>query len=225
MHGIAILVKNNIAKDCIRIPDESKLEIVHLRMSNTVPALNIIGTYINCQWRSTAVEDIKMEWHLYTEKVQQAMHRGEAVLCMGDFYRPLQAKKFSHGTNLLNDWLKEEQVYLINNKKVSTRIDPSNGSGSVLDLAIVSEDLRKQVKSFKVDDERSMSAYSMFHRKGKINKKFSDHLSIKLVINMPVISNKGNNKKKPIINMNNKEGWTRYPDVTDRYANLMKNSI
>ena len=106
-----------------------------------------------------------------------------------------------------------------------TRIDPSNGSGSVLDLAIVSEDLRKQVKSFKVDDERSMSAYSMFRRKGKINKKISDHLSIKLVINMPVISNKGNNKKKPIINMNNKEGWIRYPEVSDRYANLIKNAI
>ena len=106
-----------------------------------------------------------------------------------------------------------------------TRIDPSNGSGSVLDLAIVSEDLRKQVKSFKVDDERSMSAYSMFRRKGKINKKFSDHLSIKLVLNMPVISSKGNNKKKPIINMNNKEGWIRYPEVSDRYANLIKDAI
>ena len=70
-----------------------------------------------------------------------------------------------------------------------------------------------------------MSAYSMFRRKGKINKKISDHLSIKLVINMPVISSKGNNKKKPIINMNNKEGWIRYPEVSDRYVNLIKNAI
>ena len=42
---------------------------------------------------------------------------------------------------------------------------------------------------------------------------------------MPVISNKGNNKKKPIINMNNKEGWIRYPEVSDRYANIIKNAI
>ena len=105
----------------------------------------------------------------------------------GNFNRPLQAKKLSHGTNLLNDWLREENVYLINNRKISTRIDPSNGSGSVLDLAIASEDLRKNVKYFKVDHERVTSAFIMYRRKGTINKKFSDHLSIKLVLNMPML--------------------------------------
>ena len=88
---------------------------------------------------------------------------------MEDFNRPLQAKKLSHGTNLLNDWLREENV-LINNRKINTRIDPSNESGSVLDLTIASEDLRKHVTCFKVDNERIMSAYSMSHRKGIINK-------------------------------------------------------
>ena len=115
MHGIVILVNNSIKKDVIRIPDESDLEIVHLRVSNTLPAVNIIGTYLNCESRSS-VEDIKKEWHLFTDKVQQSMQRGEAVVCMGDFNRPLQAKKLSHGTNLLNDWLREENVYLINNR-------------------------------------------------------------------------------------------------------------
>ena len=224
MHGIVILVNNSIKKDVIRIPDESDLEIVHLRVSNTLPAVNIIGTYLNCESRSS-VEDIKKEWHLFTDKVQQSMQRGEAVVCMGDFNRPLQAKKLSHGTNLLNDWLKEENVYLINNRKINTRIDPSNGSGSVLDLAIASEDLRKNVKCFKVDNERIMSAFSMYRRKGTINKKFSDHLSIKLVLNMPMIIRKQNNKRKPIINIHNKDGWIRYPEVTDKYADLIQSAI
>ena len=224
MHGIVILVNNSIKKDVIRIPDESDLEIVHLRVSNTLPAVNIIGTYLNCESRSS-VEDIKKEWHLFTDKVQQSMQRGEAVVCMGDFNRPLQAKKLSHGTNLLNDWLREENVYLINNRKINTRIDPSNGSGSVLDLAIASEDLRKNVKCFKVDNERIMSAFSMYRRKGTINKKFSDHLSIKLVLNMPMIIRKQNNKRKPIINIHNKEGWIRYPEVTDKYADLIQSAI
>ena len=224
MHGIVILVNNSIKKDVIRIPDESDLEIVHLRVSNTLPAVNIIGTYLNCESRSS-VEDIKKEWHLFTDKVQQSMQRGEAVVCMGDFNRPLQAKKLSHGTNLLNDWLREENVYLINNRKINTRIDPSNGSGSVLDLAIASEDLRKNVKCFKVDNERIMSAFSMYRRKGTINKKFSDHLSIKLVLNMPMIIRKQNNKRKPIINIHNKDGWIRYPEVTDKYADLIQSAI
>ena len=224
MHGIVILVNNSIKKDVIRIPDESDLEIVHLKVSNTLPAVNIIGTYLNCESRSS-VEDIKKEWHLFTDKVQQSMQRGEAVVCMGDFNRPLQAKKLSHGTNLLNDWLREENVYLINNRKINTRIDPSNGSGSVLDLAIASEDLRKNVKCFKVDNERIMSAFSMYRRKGTINKKFSDHLSIKLVLNMPMIIRKQNNKRKPIINIHNKDGWIRYPEVTDKYADLIQSAI
>ena len=44
MHGLAIFVRNCIAKRALRIHDESDLEIVHLRLSSTVPALNIIGT-------------------------------------------------------------------------------------------------------------------------------------------------------------------------------------
>ena len=58
------------------------------------------------QWRI-----LKQEWHLFTDKVQQSMQ--EAVVCMGDFNRPLQSKKLSHGTNLSNDWLMEENVYQI----------------------------------------------------------------------------------------------------------------
>ena len=46
MHGLAIFVRNSIAKRTLRIHDESDLEIVHLRLSSTVPALNIIGTYL-----------------------------------------------------------------------------------------------------------------------------------------------------------------------------------
>ena len=106
--------------------------------------------------------------------------------------------------------------------KINTRIDPSNGSGSILDLAIASEDLRKHVTCFKVGNERIMFAYS---RNGNINKKFSDYLSIKLVLNMPMIICKRNNKRKPIINMHNKEGWIRYPKVSDKYADLIQSAI
>ena len=70
-----------------------------------------------------------------------------------------------------------------------------------------------------------MSAFSMYRRKGTINKKFSDHLSIKLVLNMPMIIRKQNNKRKPIINIHNKEGWIRYPEVTDKYADLIQSAI
>ena len=89
MHGLAIFVRNSVAKRTLRIHDESDLEIVHLRLSSTVPALNIIGTYLQVESRQT-VDNINRVWNLYTEKVQHVLDRGEALLCMGDFNRPLQ---------------------------------------------------------------------------------------------------------------------------------------
>ncbi|HAO15683.1 MAG TPA: hypothetical protein DDE71_09020, partial [Tenacibaculum sp.] len=68
MHGLAIFVRNCIAKRALRIHDESDLEIVHLRLSSTVPALNIIGTYLQVESRQT-VESINRGWNLYTERV------------------------------------------------------------------------------------------------------------------------------------------------------------
>ena len=70
-----------------------------------------------------------------------------------------------------------------------------------------------------------MSAFSMYRRKGTINKKFSDHLSIKLVLNMSMLIRRQNNKRKPIINIHNKEGWIRYPEVTDKYAELIQDAV
>ena len=110
MHGLAIFVRNCIAKRALRIHDESDLEIVHLRLSSTVPALDIIGTYLQVESRQT-VENVNRVWNLYTERVQHVLDRGEALLCMGDFNRPLQAKRLTHGTKLLNEWLKDKNIF------------------------------------------------------------------------------------------------------------------
>ena len=55
-----------------------------MRLSNTVPALNIIGTHLNVESRVKA-HDTNKTWNSYTEMVQQVLDRGEACICMGDF--------------------------------------------------------------------------------------------------------------------------------------------
>ena len=45
MHGVSVFVHKSLNKHVIRIPDESELECVHIRLENTTPALNIIGVY------------------------------------------------------------------------------------------------------------------------------------------------------------------------------------
>ena len=112
MHGICILMRNDIAKHALRIHKESELEVVHVRLSNTVPALNIIGTYLNVESREKA-DDINKTWNSYTEMVQQVLDRGEACICMGDFNRPMQAKKPTLGTRLLNEWIEGGTIKLI----------------------------------------------------------------------------------------------------------------
>ena len=224
MHGICILVRNDIAKHALRIHNESELEVVHVRLSNTVPALNIIGTYLSVESRVKA-DDTKKTWNNYTEIVQQVLDRGEACVCMGDFNRPLQAKKPTLGTKLLDEWIEGGTMKLINDRKVNTRLDPGRGTGSVLDLAIISANIEKSVTHFKVDSERKMTAFAMLKRKNKtIDKRFTDHFTINLKLKIPTRTfTKG--KKRKIINMNNKEGWLLYPEITDKYASKMVNAV
>ena len=217
MHGVLILIRNGLAKNCLRIHDESDLEIVHVRMSNTIPSLNIIGTYLKVEGRETIDYTDRM-WKLYTDRVEHALNRGEAVLCMGDFNRPLQAKKPSHGTKLVNEWLNEKSMILLNDRKVNTRIDPGRGNGSVLDLAIVSANIENNITRFTVDTQRKMTAFKMVKRgNSEVEKKFTDHLTIKLEMKIHMkIQSKGKNKR--IINLKNDEGWNVYPEITDKHA-------
>ena len=224
MHGICILMRNDIAKHALRIHKESELEVVHVRLSNTVPALNIIGTYLNVESREKA-DDINKTWNSYTEMVQQVLDRGEACICMGDFNRPMQAKKPTLGTRLLNEWIEGGTMKLVNDRNVITRLDPGKGTGSVLDLAIVSANIEESVTQFTVDSQRKMTAFAMIKNKNKtVEKKFTDHFTINLKLKIPMKSfSKG--KKRKIINMKNKEGWLLYPETSDRYASKIVRAV
>ena len=93
--------------------------------------------------------------------VQQVL----ACMCMGDFNRPLQAKKSTPGTRLLKEWIEGGTMKLINNKNIITRLDPGSGNGTVLDLAIVSANIENSVTQFTVDSQRKMTAFAMIKNK------------------------------------------------------------
>merc|ERR1711973_640619 len=131
-----MLVKSDVAKHVIRIPNESNLELVHIRVNNTIPATNIIGIYLPVESR-TKVEETDKLMNDLTHIVDEILDRQETVILMGDFNRPLQSKKLSHGTKLLANWLMEDKVTILNDM-TPTRIDPHNQGKSVLVLALVS---------------------------------------------------------------------------------------
>ena len=73
---------------------------------------------------------VERVWTKLVSKVDIALGRGEGVILMGDLNRPLQSPRPSFGTKLLLDWEELGTMYILNNKDISTRIDPHTKKGS-----------------------------------------------------------------------------------------------
>ena len=128
------------------------------------------------------------------------------MILRGDLNRPLQTPNPSFGTKLLLDWEETGQIKILNNKQIHTRIDPCTKKGSTLDVGVKSINLRQNVLGFKVDTKKEWTTYSMSKRGKSYNKRFSDHLGIKLSVKMKKIPEE-KRANKEIINFRNKEGW------------------
>ena len=132
----------------MRIPDESELEIIHLVVKTTNPCLNVIGVYLDVESRTNNVEKVQKIWSQLRNKVDSILEKGEAVALLGDFNRP-ETPKPTLGRKLLTEWLNEEEstVTLVNDQTIPTRIDPASKKPSLLDLCIVSENIKNCVKN------------------------------------------------------------------------------
>ena len=214
-HGICIMVKNHLREGVIRIAEE-ELEIVHIRLENTTPALNVVGVYLDVEANST-VEDTKSAWFKYKNRVDFILNKGEALVTLGDFNRPIDNPKVTCGKQLLFDWIKEDTMTLLNDDK-RTRVDPGSKKESILDLALVSKNIESYVKSFYVDMDKNMTPCNKMGN-------FSDHRAIKVVLEVPVLPVKNKNKKEERINFRNAEGWNTYAEVSDKYAEEIINVI
>ena len=226
-HGISLLAKNFYKNKIMRIPHEPEenFEIVHVILKDTIPLLNIMGVYMDVETRQT-VEKIESSWLKITKMVEEILERGESITLLGDFNRPInpEVKNESSGTKLLNSWVESEQVILANNRNIHTRIDPHTGKGSTLDLALVSKNIETCVSQFRVDTDRKITPFSIRNIKGQVLKRHTDHLAITLSLN--IIKRKELKAKKvPMINFSNQEGWLNYPDISNRYADKIKEIV
>ena len=168
---------------------------------------------------SRAVQDkISRVWHKLRGKMDAAIERGEDAILIGNLNRPLQMGiPSSFGTKLLELWLEGESVTKLNYRQISTRFDSATGKGSLLDIGIISNNIRKAVSNFEVDTENKWTPFSMNKNAQKtIIKKSSDHRSVSFNVTLPCILT--NNKKRPVINFKNPEGWERYKKIFDAHA-------
>ena len=223
-HGTAIFCQNHLQGQIIRIPDEDEIELVHILIKTTTPMLNLIGVYLDCEGRDNDVDNSCRIMTKLTNKIQSILDKGQSVLLLGDMNKNINHDHRSPATKILLDWLEEDTMKLLNNPRISTRIDPASGKGSTLDLAIVSQDILKNIKNFSIDLNREKTPFSIHRKKGELYKKYTDHLSINIEINLPVMRSK-KPKNIPYIDLNNKGGWNKYPEVSNKYAKIVEEKV
>ena len=206
------MVKNYYKGKIVRIPDEDEnLEIVHLKLTTSNPPLHVIGVYLQVEGRQS-VQELKSTWTKLKNKVDAILDTGEAAILMGDFNRPIDNTQSTCGKKLLYEWLNEGTMALLNDD-TPTRIDWTTKKGSILDLAIISENIKECVKKFSVDSECEITPFTSKTK----TKKFSDHRAITVDIELPMERPK-KIKKKRVINFNNEDGWNLYKGMSDKFA-------
>ena len=221
-HGTVMYVNNRYKGTVAKIPDEQfEDEMIHVIMKSVTPAMNIIGVYLEIERDRERTERV---WRHLTVKLDSILERGESFVLVGDMNRPLDTIRKSYGTKLLEDWLKNEKVELLNDVNTPTRYDPVTGKGSVLDLGIISSNISNNVRNFEIDSHKNWTPFSL--KKIGVDhydRKPSDHCAF--MVTLKVNSIKRQEKKIPMINYKNPKGWERYKDVSDRYANKIMEAI
>ena len=213
-HGVSIFVANELAGDTLRIHDLSKNEMVHIRLDNVTPALNIVGVYMDVELRDSKEDKIEKVEALKSIEEEIAA-RGEAFLMVGDLNRPSIVKEYDQmtpGTKMFADWIQEGRIVMLNDPRVPTRKDPATGAESVLDIGLASKNVVEFVKEFHVDTEKKETPFAV-QKKGK---KFTDHYAVTMTIAMPEKRKYKKVKNRPVINFANKEGWSKYKEISDR---------
>ena len=130
-------------------------------------------------------DDLDLVWSKLVNKLNMIIESGEAICLIGDLNRSLKERP-SYGTKLLRNFLQENTMTLLNDESIPTRFDPFTKKGSVLDLCIISNNIKSCVNNFKVDTSLDWTPYSESKRRGETVKKYTDHRSIMVEISMPV---------------------------------------
>ena len=146
---------------------------------------------------------------------EEIAERGEAFVLVGDLNRPSIVEEYDQmtaGTKMFADWIQEGRIMMLNDPLIPTRKDPATGDGSVLDIGLASRNMSEFVKEFNVDTERKETPFAV----QKNGKKFTDHFAVTMTIAMPERRKYKKVKNRPVINFANKEGWSKYKEISDR---------
>ena len=129
----------------------------------------------------------------------------------------------SRGGHLVRSLLNTGQWVLVNNIQgvveggPFTRLDPTTGKLSCLDIMVCSVGLVPFIDKLIIDSDRKFAAKRGVYEKGRYRLGYSDHFSLILYIhNLPTINTKV--EKKKVWNLRKEQGWERYEKLTDKMS-------
>ena len=233
--GIATMVANSIKKHATKIAESNdKDEYMVIRLEHVKPALNIVHIYGRIESR-TSLNQVLEGWKQILNELSLIEARQEAVLIIGDLSRAVgdgeegvrgNKSKVSYGGSLVRDLISSGDYFILNNLCLTkggpwTRICPSNGSSSCLELATGSINLLPYVRTMMIDKERQFTQRRAVNKEDGLGVTYTDHFPSIIEMLMPKAEE---SVEKPALSWNTgKPGsWEKYKEISDKVAEDIK---
>ena len=144
-------------------------------------------------------------------RVDEDIRRGHNVMIMGDFNTPLNDltnQPRNVATEKLLQWEETGDIKILNNKEIPTRKpDKSTERANCID------DTEHAWSPAAVQAKTNINGDTLAYLRGKP----TDHKAQKVTLHLDLVE-KGPSGNRAIINYNNRDGWKKYYNVSDKYA-------
>ena len=214
-------------------------EVLVTRIGSFQPALTVINCY--GEQRSTKMEIVEEKWKRLLKTMEEVRSRGEFCLLGGDFNKLVGSDEWgvvgnhpdvSAGGRMLRCLLAGGNWVLVNSLGEEvveggpwTRVDPATGEGSVLDMFVVSRELRPFVEKLVIDNKKEMTPARPIKKKGKFVMTYTDHFSGLLTFHGLQRTNGVKEVKEKRWNLAKEGGWDSYKKLCEEGSDKMKEVI
>ena len=199
--GISTSIKNSLKTNATKVVDDNENdEFMVTRLDHVKPALNIVHIYGRIEAREAGKpQKILKSWTKILQELRAIETRQEAVLVCGDMNRAVgcgpggvlgNKSEVSYGGRLIRDLIATGDYHMLLNSSLAeggpwTRVCPSTGSPSCLDLSIGSTNLLPFLRRVVVDSSRLYTPRRAVTKKGRLTCTFTDHYPVVVDLEMP----------------------------------------
>ena len=204
-------------------------EFMVTRFEHVKPALNIIHIYGQNEGRAGPAKILEGWTRILTE-INRIEARNEVALIVGDLNRAVgndhlgvrgNKPKVRSGGQLIRDLVSTGEYVLMNNLSLTrggpwTRVCPSDGKLSCLDLALASQALMPFIREMQVDSIREYAPRRVVTKDKRLGLTYADHYPLIIKLEMPRSEIEATTEAS--WNVNKPGAWEDYEKISDEEA-------